>query len=177
MKLIQDALLWLYIFAIAVLIGATVYQMFVIVPEFTRDFPNGMIELSKGNVIPGNFWATPIVFLSTLILPLLAISFNWKTSRRKWLLMAFGLGMATTIWTGMYFIPRLEIMGLRGLPVTTDVALLRVTVDEWIKADHVRLWLVIVPAFACLLKAASLSTAKVKRTKADPKTYEPAIAV
>jgi hypothetical protein len=177
MKIIQDALVWLYIIAIANILGATVYQMFVIVPEFTRGFPNGMIDLSTSNVIPGNFWGSPIILLSTLVIPLLAIPFNWKTPRRKWLLLAFCFGMVASVSTTIYFIPRLAIMGLLDQPVTTDIALLRRTVDEWIIGDHLRFWLLVIPCFATLIKAASVRSVEIKSKHVKAMPNKVAVAV
>ncbi len=176
-SLLQDLSLWLYIFGMSIMIGAAVFQMFVIIPEFTRAFPEGMLSLANSNVIPGKFWGSPIVGLAVMVLPLVAIIINWKTARRKWLLIAFCLGIATSVCTSIYFIPRLQIMGLFNAPPTTDMELLRVTVNEWIAADQLRFWFLIVPAFACLLKAAGVSSASVKSKKSEPVMYEAAVAV
>jgi hypothetical protein len=157
-SLLQDTPIWLYNFMLAIGVGATVYQMMVIIPEFTRDIPNSMIALANSQIIPGNFWGSPLFGISSLVLPIIALILNWKTPRRKWLLLSFGFGIAASVFTSIYFIPRLKIMGLFGQPPTTDVGLLILTIKQWVFADHFRFWLTVVPAFFFALKAATVTT-------------------
>jgi uncharacterized membrane protein len=159
-SLLQDAPVWLYIFVIAILVGATVYQTFVILPEFTRDMPNSMIALANSQIKPSNFWASPIFGISSLLLLVIALIINWKTPRRKWLLLSFGFGIAASVFTSIYFIPRLKIMGLLDVQPTTDVPLLVKTIKDWVFYDKFRFWLTVVPAFFFALKAATVSNVK-----------------
>jgi len=177
LNFVRDAFLWAQIFLTAIIVGATVFQMFVIIPEFTRDFPNGMIALSQSNVIPGNFWGSPFIFLPMMLLPLLNVVFNWKTPRRKWLLIVFCLGIAGSVYTSNYFVPRLRIMGLLDSPITSDLTVLKAAVSEWILHDKFRFWLIGVPGFACLLKAASIKPSKIISSQVDNSSYKTAVAV
>ena len=160
-SLIQDIPVWLYIFLISIMVGATVYQQMVIIPEFTRVMPDSMIGLANSHIKPSNFWASPILGISSLLLPVLAIVTNWKTPRRKWLLLSVGFNIAASVFTVIYFYPRLKIMGLFGEPPTTDISLLVTTIHQWIFADHFRFWLTVVPCFLFALKSATVSASKV----------------
>ncbi len=169
-SLIKDTPIWLYTFVLAIGVGATVYQMMVIVPEFTRDMPDSMIALANSQIKPSKFWASPIFGISSLILPIVALIFNWKTPRRKWLLLSFGFYIAASVFTVIYFYPRLKIMGLFGEPPSTNTTLLIQTLKDWVFMDKLRFCLTIVPAFFFALKAATVSTEKRKEEKVNVKT-------
>jgi hypothetical protein len=173
--LLQDLPIWLYTFVLAILVGATVYQTLVIFPEFTRDMPQSMIALANSQIKPGNFWGSPIFALSSLALPIIAIIINWKTPRKKWLLLSLGFGIAASVFTSIYFIPRLKIMGLFAEPPSTDLPLLIQTIKQWIFADKFRFWLTVVPAFFFALKAASVSLIKAKQKKVNVDRFEAAL--
>ncbi len=175
-SLLQDTPVWLYIFVLAILVGATVYQTMVILPEFTRDMPNSMIALANSQIKPGNFWGSPIFGISSLVLPIIALILNWKTPRRKWLLLSLGFGIAASVFTSIYFIPRLKIIGLFGEAPTTDTALLIQTIKEWLFMDKFRFGLTVVPAFFFALKAASVSLIRTKQPKVTVDRFEAAIA-
>ncbi len=53
--LLKDTPVWLYIFILAIICGATVFQTMVLLPEFTRDMPNSMIALANSQIKPSNF--------------------------------------------------------------------------------------------------------------------------
>lgn len=160
-NLLREALLWITIFLMSVLLGATVYQMTVVVPGFSRDIPNGMIELAKGDIQPKNFWTSPIIpagFISAV----LALIFNWKTSRKKWLLIAIILTIVGELFTLVFVFPQLKIMGLiDGIP-SADTALLTKTIQHWVVIDQLRFWILIVPAFFFCIKALTLQTITIK---------------
>ena len=157
---LQDTPIWLYTFVLAIVVGATVYQTLVILPEFTREMPNSMIALANSEIRPANFWGSPIFGISSLLLPILALISNWKSPRRKWLLLSLAFGIAASIFTSIYFIPRLIIMGLFDAPPTTDLPLLIETIKEWVFMDKFRFWLLVVPAFFFALKATTVSNEK-----------------
>ena len=174
-SLLQDTPVWLYTLVIAILLGATVYQTLVLLPEFTREMPDSMIDLANSQIKPRNFWASPIFGIGSLLLPIVALILNWKTPRRKWLFLSFAFGIAASVFTSIYFIPRLRIMGLLDVPPTTDIPLLVNTIKEWILMDKFRFWLTVIPAFFFALKSATVLTEKrneeiadVKMTSAQP---------
>ena len=154
-KTIGELSLWINIILGAILLGGTIYQMIVIVPEFSRDIPNGMIELMKGHMETKAFWTSPILPLGFLF-GILSLVFNWKTPRKKWLLLSLSLGLAAEIFTIVYFFPRLKIMGIFDHIPSTDLTLLTNSINEWIIADHIRCWFLIVPSFLLALKALSI---------------------
>lgn len=111
MKQLKDITLFLYILGGAILFGGTVYQMIVMVPEFSRDIPNGMIGLAHSQVKPKLFWISPLL-PAGFLLGIIALVLNWKTKRRYWLLASCLVGIAAEVFTIIYFYPRLKIMGI-----------------------------------------------------------------
>lgn len=152
----QDFSLWMTLFFQAIILGGTVYQMMVIVPEFCRDLPKGMADFAVSQVEPRTFWTSPLMGVLHLF-SLLAIGLNWNTPRRKWLLLSIGFGLLGTFATLFYFIPRLQIMGIITDKASDDAALLARTVKEWIIADYIRFFATVIPAFFTCIKAVSLS--------------------
>ena len=152
-----DIAAWLNVTGLAVLAGATVYQMMVVVPEYNRDLPNGMIAFAASHVLPANFW-TSMAAGAAEAMPFIALALNWKTPRRKWLLLSAGLAVAFSLATVIYFLPRLGIMGqLEGArKPSADLQLLAATVREWTVADQVRFWFGILPSFLAAVKAVTL---------------------
>lgn len=75
-------MLWAGLILVSIIVGGTVYQMIVIVPEFSRDIPNGMIEMAHSHVSTKSFWTSPIQDLSLLAL-ILAVTLNWRNKRRN----------------------------------------------------------------------------------------------
>ncbi|MEO6454586.1 MAG: hypothetical protein ABIN97_10955 [Ginsengibacter sp.] len=158
-SLLQDISVWLYLFSGAIVVGATVYQMFVIIPEFSRDAPDGMIAFAQSHVDPRNFWRSSMGIYSNLV-TIIALIINWKTGRRKWLLLSIAFGIGAGIFTVVYFVPRLQIMGLIDDKTSGDSVLLITTIKEWIIADKWRFWILAVPAFFFGLKAATVPLIK-----------------
>ena len=168
-SLLQGTPIWLYVFVLAIVVGATVYQTLVVLPEFTRVMPDSMITLANSHIKPSNFWASPIFGISSFVLPIIALIVNWKTPRRKWLLLSLGFGIVASVFTSIYFIPRLKIMGLLDVAPTTDIPLLIKTIKDWVFYDKFRFWLTVVPTFFFALKAATVSTEKRKAEKVNVK--------
>ncbi len=168
-SILQDTPIWLYVFVLAIVVGATVYQTLVVLPEFTRVMPDSMITLANSHIKPSNFWASQIFGISSFVLPIIALIVNWKTPRRKWLLLSLGFGIVASVFTSIYFIPRLKIMGLLDVAPTTDVPLLIKTIKDWVFYDKFRFWLTVVPTFFFALKAATVSTEKRKAEKVNVK--------
>ncbi len=150
---LMETMAWMNVAAMAILLGATVFQMMVIVPEYHRDLPRGMVAFAASGVMPANFWASPLVRWLEIV-PLLAMVLHWKTPRRNWLLIGTVCFVAGAAATVLYFYPRMAAMGLTtGGRHAADLAVLATAVREWIVADQIRFWLAIVPAFLLSLKA------------------------
>lgn len=125
-------------------------------PEHNRDLPNGMIAFAASHVLPANFWASTVARLIE-VMPFIALAANWKTARRKWLLISAGLALAYSLLTVIYFFPRLKIMGqLIGSRPADDLALLSSAIRQWTTADQFRFWLMILPSFLGRLKALTI---------------------
>lgn len=154
-KLLNDGLTWLFVFEHAISLGATVYQMMVLVPEWNRDRPNGMIAFAHSQIETANFWRAPflgIIFLLCII----AVVLNWRTKRRNWLLLSYLTGIVAAVITYAYFVPMLSTMGLLNHQPSADLALLSKTIKAWTLADQLRFWILLVPGFFFALKAATI---------------------
>jgi len=128
------------------LIGATVYQMMVVVPAFSRDIPNGMTEFARGHVQTKTFWTSPIMPIG-FVITILALILNWKTPRKKWLLLSVALSVLGEVLTIIFVFPQLKIMGLLDGNSSTDTTLLTSTIKRWIVFDQLRFFILAVPSF------------------------------
>lgn len=151
--LLRDVPLWLSVIFGAVIVGGTVFQLMVLVPEYSRDIPSGMIEFARGKIEPGFFWV--LVSPLTILLTLITLVTNWRTPRKIWVILGFLTSLGASLLTGIYFMPRLMLMGLIDHNPTTDLELLTRTINEWVFADTLRFVLLILPSFLFFLKALS----------------------
>ncbi len=152
---IRETTLWIGMFFMSILIGATVYQMIVVVPAFSRDIPNGMIEFARGHVQTKTFWTSPIMPIGFLI-SILALILNWRTRRKKWLLLSVSLAALAEVLTMIFVFPQLKIMGLLDGNPSTDTTMLTSTIKRWIVVDQLRFFILAVPSFFLYLKALTL---------------------
>ena len=157
MKYVQELSLWLFICFAALGLGATVFQMVVLIPVVAHDLPNSVLAFNQNGVKPAVFWTSPIMS-ANFLLGLLAAALHWRTTRRYWVLAAIGLAIVAEIFTVIYCLPRLSMMGflLTGNALLSDGAQLTCVAREWMRADVWRFWVLIVPAFFCALKALSI---------------------
>lgn len=159
---VRNLSVWASVLALAILVGATVFQLMVIVPEFERDMP-GFIA---SKVMPAKFWGSDLTRVLEF-LPLVALALNWKSPRRKWLSISAGLFFLAAVATIFFFYPRLAMMGLfPGVKSVTDPVLLAQAVREWVMGDLVRFWGLILPSFLASLKA--LVTQGIWRSSGQP---------
>ncbi|MDZ4747621.1 MAG: hypothetical protein SGI96_01960 [Bacteroidota bacterium] len=149
---IRDTALWIGMLFMATLIGATIYQSIVIVPSFSRDIPNGMIEFARGPFQTKAFWTSPIMPIGFLI-SILALILNWKTPRKKWLLLSLSLAALGEVLTVIVVFLQLKIMGLLDGNPSSDTVLLISTIRQWIGIDYLRFFILGVPSFFLYLKA------------------------
>ncbi|MFN7944243.1 MAG: hypothetical protein U0Z53_02605 [Blastocatellia bacterium] len=161
MKRIQEYSLWLFLCFGALGLGATVYQMMVIVPAFAHNLPDSLLAFNQSAVKTAVFWTSPWMRLGALT-GLIALIVHWRTARRAWLMAALALIILAFGFTFIYFYPRLAMMGftLQGQPAVTDGKLLARAASEWVSADQWRFWTMIVPAYLCSLKALSIPLAR-----------------
>ncbi len=152
--LFQNITLWLFLCWIAITIGATVYQMVVCVPAWDGKHPESLVAFLKV-VNPGTFWRSPLLGTG-LLAGIATMVLHWGTVRQPWLLGSVGLGIIATVVTALWFIPRLKTMGMIDGHVPLDnPALVAKTLREWVIGDHLRFWVLVVPAFLLGLKALS----------------------
>ena len=149
---IRETTLWIGTFFMSILTGATVYQMIVIVPAFSRDIPNGMIEFAGGHIQTKTFWTSPILPIGFLI-SIIALILNWKTPRKKWLLLSLSLAALGEVLTIIFVFPQLKIMGLLDGNPSADTTLLTNTIKRWVVVDQLRFFILGVPSFFLYLKA------------------------
>ena len=79
-NLLADSLAWLNVTGLAILVGSTVFQMMVIVPEYNRDLPRGMMDPANTHVLPANFWTSAVARVVEVV-PFVALALDWKTAR------------------------------------------------------------------------------------------------
>src|SRR6478736_593861 len=115
-KLTDVSLICLTLFYIMMLGGGS-YEQLTVTTVVTSAPPKSLYMLQ------GPFGFKPIIFWIifrpiTIILFLLAVVANWKNSRRKLLLFAFGIDLITTIATFTYFAPETgTIVGQLIIPI------------------------------------------------------------
>lgn len=151
-KNIREAILWLGLILISILVGGTVYQMIVIVPEFGRDIPNGMISFAHSHISTKTFWTSPIMPLGFLSM-IISVVLNWKNGRKKWLISAAALAILAEVLTIIFIYPQLRIMGIVDGTPSNDLILLTKTIKSWILVDQLRFWIIIIPSFLFYIKA------------------------
>lgn len=154
-KILSELTLWLGMLFCSIVVGATIYQMMVIVPEYSRDIPHGMIEFAHGHFLPKAFWTSPIMPLGCLAM-IGALIFNWNNSRRKWILLSVVLVGLAEILTIVYIYPQMKIMGLLDGNPSADLDLLTNAIRQWVLSDHLRFWLILMPSYFIYLKALTI---------------------
>ncbi|MBC7889319.1 MAG: hypothetical protein H7Z13_15690 [Ferruginibacter sp.] len=108
----------------ATLIGGIMYSHIVYFPPYLSHLPesNSLITGAYG-LHDGNFWMLvhPLAILSTIVTLIL----NWKlTTRRKFILISFGIYALAIIATAIYFVP-----GLMAFADSTHST--TITKSEW----------------------------------------------
>jgi hypothetical protein len=100
-----------------IMLGGGNYEHINVTPIITSAPPKSLAMLQ------GPFGFTPIKFWGifrpiTILLFILAIIFNWKTRRRKFLLVCFSIDIAVTIATFTYFAPEAGMIARAPLDST-----------------------------------------------------------
>lgn len=155
-QIIRELVLWVGLVLLSILFGGTVYQMLVIIPEFNRDIPNGMISFVQGHISTISFWGSPIQDLAMLSL-IAAVILNWKNKRKFWLLGSAAFSIMATVITIVFAVPQLQIMGILDGKPSDDIALLSQTIQSFTSLDQLRFWITIIPSFLMYIKAITMN--------------------
>jgi len=99
------------------------YSHIVYFPPYLSHLPESNKLITGDGLQDGNFWMLvhPVAILSIIITLIL----NWKlTTRRKFILIAFGIYALAIVATAIYFLPGLKAFAASGDSTT-------VTASEW----------------------------------------------
>jgi hypothetical protein len=142
--------------AVALLLGATLYEAVVMAPNYERDIPES-IEAARRflkRTTPAHFFRvmTPL----TQILLLGGAIASWPVPPARWLLLlALGIMLLTDVVTFTFHYPRLAVMFKEPMP--GDPERLRRAAREWAVGNLVRAFLLVVAMLAALQAAATLA--------------------
>ncbi len=115
--------------SIMVVMGGAIYEHMAVIPNWTHAPPASLIMFQEPyGINPAPFWA--LGHLVTLICMVLALVFNWKTSRRTNILITFIGYIIILIVTYTYFVPILLEIIRTPVQSTADSALVR-KANEW----------------------------------------------
>ena len=152
----------LWIFTIGVIVGGTVFQMFVIVPEWSGDLPDSLIQFFRETnwaAAQGRFWQFQPFYIGYFC-GFIAVISGWKNkARRIWLLVSILLGIIAFLSTVFYFMPYgvfpLFFKGGEGLSPEEIIS----RANDWIFWNKAR-FVVLVLCFFTALKALAVSPKK-----------------
>lgn len=110
--------LMLAIFGSALAVGGGVFEMSMLVPQWSKLPPSTFSIIQSGTGIPlQNFWM-PVHILITLSL-LLSLLLNWYQPTRRYLVLAgMGFYLIMRVWSALYFIP--EMLEFQQIPLDSD---------------------------------------------------------
>ena len=146
MEHIRTATTWLYVLGGALLLGATIYQMMVVVPAFAYDLPQSMAAFNETTVKTPVFWMSPIGPL-TSVFGLVAVLTSRRTPAFRWLVLSVVLAFLAEAVTIVWVLPMLKAMGIAGgMKPVADAALAEVT-RRWVLVDELRCVFLVVPSF------------------------------
>ncbi len=154
-------LLWIAVAAWGFWLGGLIYEMVVIMPLWSANLPNSVIEWnSRPNFVvnPTRFYI-PIV-LTLILSSALATILRWKSrNQRIWLILSTVCVITAFVFTIIYFFPKNDVLfrnqgaGLSGEEITA-------TANAWIRANWIRLGIMIVGFFAALKAFSQTSSAE-----------------
>lgn len=155
---IAKILLWIAVIAWGIWLGGLIYEMVVIMPLWSANLPQSVIEWNSRPdfvVNPTRFYIPTVI---TLILSSsLAMVLNWKSSNHRiWLILSSICAISVFVFTIIYFFPKNDVLfryqnvGLSGEEITAIA-------NAWVRGNWIRVGMMIVGFFAAL-KAFSLPT-------------------
>ncbi len=132
-----------------IVIGGATYEHASIVPVWASA-PPASLAMFQGDYAlrAANFWIP--IHPVTLVLLLAALITNWRTARRKFILLTLGGYLAVLLLTFLYFVP--ELISITGSPFGQNVdGELTRRASSWEALSLARLGFLIVLAFSLLL--------------------------
>ena len=154
---IGEALLWMALLLVGIIIGASVYQRISLIPEWGGALPDSVVTYFRGTnagASIGRFWAN--VLPPTALFVLAATAFNWpERARRRWLGVGALLFFAMLAWTEVYFVPKgvIPLMVHAGAGLSGDE--ITAIAKAWIFWDWFRM-AGTVAAYLALLRALTI---------------------
>jgi len=154
---IGEAILWIALLLVSVIIGATVYQRISLIPEWGGALPESLISYFRGTnaaAAIGRFWMS--ILPPAALMMILALATNWRVSeRRTWVVAGAGLFFAMLIWTEVYFVPKgvIPLMAHAGEGLSGET--ITAMANAWIFWDWFRLAGTIA-AYLCLTTALTI---------------------
>jgi Domain of unknown function (DUF1772) len=138
-QIIAKIMLWLAVVAWALWFGGLVYEMVVIMPLWSTNLPNSVLEWNSRP----NFVINPTRFYLPIVL-------NWKSrSQKTWLILSTVCVITAFVFTLIYFFPKNEVLfrnqiaGLNGEEITAIA-------NAWIRGNWIRVGMMTVGFFAAL---------------------------
>jgi hypothetical protein len=155
-------LLWVFVVALGIEIGAGIFEMRVLVPRWAVAPPESVWQLHRLNqdypqfmTDAGNrFWMFSTPGVGLLAILTFAACFATRGAHRRWLLASTILTIATVAATFIYFVP--AIMMIASSVPGTNGAQITSMVHAWVALSWLRAG-VYVTAWLCALRALTLS--------------------
>jgi phosphoglycerol transferase MdoB-like AlkP superfamily enzyme len=161
MKTVKNNLLVLSIMSFIIVIGGAVYEHLATVPVWSAAPPASLIMYQGGYPVDSAAFWKPI-HPTTMLLLIAALMANWKTARRRALLITIGCYLTILVITFVYFVPELISITTTPAGPSTDL-LLKSRADNWETLSLVRLGFLLIIAF--IITSSLSKPAEQKATK------------
>jgi hypothetical protein len=151
--------------AIAMLLGATIYESVVMAPNYERDIPESVMQARQflRRRTPAHFFrvATPV---AQVVLAGGTLA-SWQTPARWFLILALGILLFTDVVTFAFHYPRLRIMFKD--PISADSEKVRSAAREWATGNLGRAVLLVLAILAAAYAASVLARGAYPRRLAE----------
>lgn len=161
MSVLARFFLWITVAAWGFWLGGLIYETVVIMPLWSANLPNSVIEWnSRPNFIvnPTRFYLPTVITL--ILASLLATILNWKSSNHRiWLILSTICAVSAFVFTIIYFFPKNDILfrnqniGLSGAEISTIAY-------NWILGNWIRIAIMFVGFFGALKAFSQISSQK-----------------
>lgn len=131
------------------IIGAGINEHFAVWTVAFSEPPKSLVMFQGDYALqPESFWK--FVHPVTFVLLLVTLGLNWKTERKKYILITIATYITALIVTFIYFVP--ELKGIIGTPYSETVdAGLQQRGSLWITLSKIRLTFIFASAFVLIL--------------------------